>query len=81
MTPLATPHAPAYDLRQVLVTPNVAVPRPDSCGFFVPHRLCSNGESGLSARTVASLHSGYEALPARAFVSAGSSLECRSNPA
>lgn len=80
MIPLAGHRRSEYHFPKVLVTPNVAVPRPDSCGFFVPVQLVPNGESGLSARTAASLHSGYEALPARAFVSA-ESLECRSIPA
>jgi hypothetical protein len=36
MIPLATPNAPAYDLRQVLVTPTQAEPRADIADFLSP---------------------------------------------
>jgi hypothetical protein len=80
MTALAESTVVQYDCLKVLATPNVAVPRTDQSGFFVPSRFRSYGGMALSARLGAGLHSGCKHPPARAFASAAS-LECRSIPA
>lgn len=81
MTPLATPYAPAYDLRQVLVTPTQAVPRADNAAFLsLPHWFAPMGDGPVREAGRPSCV-GLRTSPARVFVSAGKSLCTRSNPA
>ena len=80
MTKLATPHAPAYDLRQGLEHPRSSC-SPHRKRFFCAPLIHLNGESGLSARLAARLDSGVQTLPTRCLNTAHRSLESGSNSA
>lgn len=76
--PLALPRFSIYRFPQVLVTPDKAVPRPDSCGFFVPHWFAPLGDAPVRKAGGPSL-SGLRTSPTNAFVSVERSLGQRSN--
>lgn len=80
MNLLATPYAPAYDLRKGLEHPRSSG-SPHRKRFFCAPLIHFNGESGLSARLAARLDSGVQTLPTRRLNTAHRSLESRSNPA
>ena len=80
MTKLATPHAPAYYLRQGLEHPKTSG-YPRRKRFFCANLIRFNGESGPSARTAARLVSGVQTLQTCRLNTTAQSLETRSNPA
>lgn len=80
MIPLEPAARPAHNFEQVLVTPTQAVPRSVIAVFLCLNRIAPLGD-GPIRKDGRPTCVGLRTSPARAFVSAGRSLDTRSIPA